>query len=236
MRYYVITNENTAGIYTSWKIVENMINENPGTVVKIFSSYKEAKTLLEKNQSMKFPIVNKQRSNQGKEIAILINNTVYIDGSYANKTNVAGFGIVITTTNKDKITAYGKVPLSLSDNVAELYAIYVALSLIKEPLTIYTQSNGIINIMNRHIYEWERTNWEGLENKIIYQNIFNLMKGRDVVVRTGSDIESKKLAEQGKYCSLSLIVAINGSIQPQKKFIYENDTKSIDSESAGKHA
>jgi hypothetical protein len=83
---------------------------------------------------------------------------VFTDGSYGKGIDCAcGFGIVILTTDQVKYTAYGRITQDLccasmaaraqGSIIAELYAIYVAASLILGDIILYTDSLFAINYL-----------------------------------------------------------------------------------------
>ena len=133
---------------------------------------------------------------------------IYTDGSMQN--SLCGFGVVIITSEGDKLVAYGRVPanLGVTNNVAELYAIYVALSLVQGDVVLYSDSTYAIGVL---------TGWKANVNIALIQGILPFMKGRSVKLTHVSahvgiqyNEEVDKLADLGREQTEPLVVLKNG--------------------------
>lgn len=208
-KYYAVVSGRVPGIYNNWPAVESMVKGFPGAIFKSFKTKIEAENFINRSTTI----------NGTKQIPLtlpLVDKTiVYTDGSYANKE--CGFGIVIIASNGDKITAYGKVPLNPSNNVGELYAIYVALSLVSGDMILYTDSQYSISCLTSYIHDWLENGWNNASNRDIIEPCYNLMKNRNVILQYvpgHSNIqlneEADKLANQGRLSLDPLVIIKNG--------------------------
>ena len=200
-KYYAVVNGRIPGIYTDWETTKQQVSGYPCAIYKSFPTKVEAEQFI-----------NTSTTNTTCENAII----VYTDGSYGN--NVSGFGVVIILNDGTKMQAYGRVPLPPTNNVAELYAIYVALSLLRDQhVAIHTDSHYAASAFTAYIHDWIKHDWQGVPNKELLQTIYNLMQGRNVVfkhVRAHVGIplneEADQLADYGRQVSENLIVIQNG--------------------------
>lgn len=125
---------------------------------------------------------------------------------------------MITETN-DKYTAYGAVPSTITQgsHVAELYAIYVALSLITTDALLYSDSRYAVDTLSTRIHDWVANGWKGAANQTLLTGIYNLMQGRTVqfqYVPAHSGYlyneETDNLASLGKNTNEQLVLMLNG--------------------------
>lgn len=133
---------------------------------------------------------------------------IYTDGSMQN--SLCGFGVVIITSEGDKLVAYGRVPenLGVTNNVAELYAIYVALSLVQGDVVLYSDSTYAIGVL---------TGWKANVNIALIQGIKLHIEGRSIKLTHVSahvgiqyNEEVDKLADLGREQTEPLVVLKNG--------------------------
>lgn len=145
-------------------------------------------------------------------LPLVDHTTIYTDGSMQDKT--CGFGVVIITNTGDKFEAYGRVPqnLGVTNNVAELYAIYVGLSLVKGNVMVYSDSKYAIGVL---------TGWNAVANVALIDAIRELIQDRSVRFQhvyshTGIEFneEADKLADLGREQLEPLIVIKNGNRLP----------------------
>jgi len=212
-KYYAIVSGRVPGIYTNWAEAESMIKGFPGAIFKGFRTKTEAENFM--NKSM---YVSDNKIKTYPTLPLIDKSIIYTDGSYANGS--CGFGVVIIASNGDKITAHGKVPLPPSNNVGELYAIYVALSLVSGNAVIYSDSRYAIACLTTYIHDWLVNGWDGVSNRNIIEPIYSLIKNRDVTFQyvpahTGIELneEADKLANNGRLSDKPLIVTKNGLLQ-----------------------
>lgn len=187
-KYYVVVRGKVPGIYRTWAETQAMISGYSGAVHKSFKTEKEAQEFYTKSK----PSVN-----------IDYNTIIYTDGSGRGNENSCGFGVVII--GKEKYEAYGKVPRTVykndaTNNVAELYAIYIALSLSNDSnILIKTDSNYSIDCCTVWIHEWLKTGRSNVDNYDLVYAIYNKMKNRNIgfqYVEAHSGIEYNEKADQ----------------------------------------
>lgn len=213
-KYYVVVSGRTPGIYNDWATAEKMVKGYPGAIFKSFHNRSEAEAFMSRSKS-----VNIGKNTTNPQSLPLINRTIiYTDGSSGN--NACGFGVVVITTKGDKITAHGRVPLPATNNVAELYAIYVGLSLVKGPVILYSDSQYAISALTSYIHDWKVNGWNGISNRTLLEAIYDLMQNREVVFQhvaahTGIKYneEADKLADQGRLGTENLVITKNGILQ-----------------------
>lgn len=201
MKYYAVVIGHKPGIYTDWKTTEKMVKGFPGSIYKSFTKYDDAQNFIS-NSTISITPENK--------------TVVYTDGSYENE--LCGFGvIVIYGTNK--FSAYGRVPqidVSMSNNIAELYAIYVGLSLIEGDAVVYSDSRYAISSLTTYIHEYIKKEWKDVINRSILEAIYLKMRNRNISFQhvyghkgITLNIEVDKLAKQGRLQEKDLIVMKN---------------------------
>lgn len=213
MKYYAIAKGLVPGIYTNWPDAQKQVKGFSGATYKSFPTkelaleyMKRYDVILDCPQSGESK-VKKESSCSPKEQPKGI--VIYTDGSYKNKK--AGFSAIIL--DKDtKIIAYGSVPkeVGCTNNVAELYAIYVAVSLIQEEdVTIFTDSRYCMLCLEGYDKKWGS---EKPNVKLIHA-IAKLMVGRKVKFQhvsahVGIELneEADRLAEAGRIQDELLIV------------------------------
>lgn len=160
MKYYAVAKGIKPGIYKTWAEAEKMVKGFPGAAFKSFPTEELARAFI-----------TGVKPQEVQEDGIKI----YTDGSFRN--GRCGYGVVILDNGK-KITAHGRVPkiVGCTNNVAELYGIYVALSLIRKDVSIYTDSRYSILCMEGYCETWG----EEKPNVKLIHAIAKLMKGRKV--------------------------------------------------------
>ena len=145
---------------------------------------------------------------------------VYTDGSFRD--NLGGYAAVVLSDN-DKYNIYGRVPLKQTNNVAELYAIYMTLSLIpNDDIVIYSDSQYSIKSLTVWIHTWMQNGWKTstrkpVANQELVMDIYHLMGSRNIVFKhvlahTGIDLneEADTLANNGRLVEETLIITKNG--------------------------
>jgi ribonuclease HI len=173
VKYYAVVSGRTPGIYTDWNTTKSNVNGYPGAIYKSFNSKNDAEAFMKAST-----FVPKVTNNIYHTQPLPDKTIIYTDGSFCN--NSCGYGVVIITSSGEKITAYGKVPLSPTNNVAELYAIYVALSMVKGDVLLYTDSMYAINALTSQIHGWIATGWKNVANADLLYAIYNVMSGRNI--------------------------------------------------------
>jgi len=202
-KFYAVLKGRNPGIYTTWSETEKQTKGFSGAIYKGFKTKNEAEEFINKSTLT-------VKHDQPKVISD--KTIIYTDGSCIDK--ICGFGIVILTPNHEKYTYYGKVPLSAFDNikkqqyndVAELYAIYAALTLIEGDAILYTDCNYAVVTLTSYINDWIKNNTiSNRENYKLLLAIYEEMKIRNVEfqhvnshVNIKYNEECDKLADNGR--------------------------------------
>jgi ribonuclease HI len=200
VKYYAVVSGVVPGIYTDWPTVQRMTRGYSGAIYKSFRTREEAEAFM--------------RTSTFTSSSISTNNKtiIYTDGSYQD--NICGFGVTIAATNGDKFVAYGRVPLTdSSNNVAELYAIYTALSLVQDDTVLYSDSQYAVACLTTYIHNWMKNGWSGVANRTLIEGIYSQMIGRDVTLQhimREFNAEADALADKGRIGTENLIIFKNG--------------------------
>jgi len=213
VKYYAIVSGRTPGIYTDWPTTESMVKGFPGAIFKSFRTKTEAENFLQRSTAVATTASTK--TNPPHVLPLIDKTIIYTDGSFSNGS--CGFGVVIITNNGDKITAYGRVPLDPTNNVAELYAMYVGLSLVRGDVIIYSDSRYAIGCLTTYVHDWVENGWGGVANRNIIEPTYNLTLNRNVTfeyvpAHSGIELneEADKLANQGRLSGEQLVIMKNG--------------------------
>lgn len=211
-KYYAVVCGVQPGIYTDWPTAERMVKGYPGAIFKSFRTRTEAEAFMKQSTA------TVTCAAETPHVLPLIDRTIiYTDGSYSD--GLCGFGVVIIPSNGDKLVAYGRVPINLgtTNNIAELYAIYVALSLVEGNVILYSDSQYAISSLTTYIHDWIRTGWAGVANRPLIEGIYQKMTDRDVVLRyvpahLGFELneEADQLATRGRMQEEALVVLKDG--------------------------
>jgi len=206
-KFYAVKVGKTPGIYTDWSTTQAMVSGFPGAIFKGFPTRAEAQAFMGAGSSSSTSgtgssIITSGTGTSGvKKIKMI---TIYTDGS--NKNNVGGAGVIVLADDA-KYTAYARVPETKSTNqIAELYAIYIALSLVpEENVKIYTDSQYVITSLTGYVHDWVKKGWQGVANRTYMENCYDLMQNRHVEFEhvyghTGNQYneEADQLAEMGR--------------------------------------
>jgi len=214
-KYYAVVSGVVPGIYTDWPTTQRMVKGYPGALFKSFSSRAEAEEFIEKSSSNNMT----KSTNVPHVLPLTDKNIIYTDGSFND--SECGFGVIIITPNGEKITAYGKVPHTVfssrpTNNVAELYAIYVGLSLAKGDAVLYSDSRYSVDCLTTRVHDWVKNGWGGVANSSLIFGIYNLMKNRNITLyhiyghsNIGLNNEVDSLANKGRMQSENLVVLKN---------------------------
>lgn len=214
-KFYAVANGRQNGIYTDWPTAQAQISGFSGALYKSFNTRQESEAYLNQSSSV----------NLKSTVVEPINQTVvYTDGSGSNP-NACGFGVVVLRPDGQKFTVYGRVPDSVTkglptNNIAELYAIYVALSLCPEPIVIHSDSQYSINTLAGL--------WSASENVELINAISNIINTRKLTnqnvklqyVEAHSNVtgnnEADALSKIGVQQNYSLVITQNGQIIRQE--------------------
>jgi len=179
-KYYAVVCGVVPGIYTDWGSTQKMVNNYPGAIFKSFHTRIEAEAFISQSTA----VINQLDISDPPHVLPLIDKTIiYTDGSF--KDSFSGYGVVIISSTGEKFTAYGRVPLvfGASNNISELYAVYVALSLVNGDAILYTDSTYVIGCLTTYIHGWITNGWKGVANKDIIEGAYNKMLGRNITLQ-----------------------------------------------------
>ena len=212
MKYYTVVVGRCPGIYNTWSEAEKQVKGFPGAIFKSFANEQQAAAFISNSTS------NRVESNTVPQTTPLPDKTlIYTDGGYSN--GRSGFGVVILTETGDKYTAYGAVPLTITQgsDIAELYAIYVALSLVKTNVLLYSDSRYAVDALSTRIHDWVANGWQGVANQSLLTAIYTLMHDRTIQFQyipahSGYlyNEETDNLATLGKNTTEQLVLLLNG--------------------------
>lgn len=215
-KYYAVVSGITPGIYNDWITTERMVKGYPGAIFKSFRSKLDAETFMKKST------LTKTKDKVIPTVLPLADKTIiYSAGSSLN--SEYGFGICMLTNTGDKITSCGKVPPTVlangyANNIAELYAIYVSLSLVKGDIVLYSDSQYAISTLTIYVNEWIKNGWKGVSNRSLIEGSFNLMNNRSVTLlltdkHTNVEFneDAGELANKGRVQNEHLVVFKNGN-------------------------
>lgn len=221
-KYYAVVCGLVPGIYTDWPTTESMVKGYPGAIFKSFRTRAEAEAFMAKSTAIS---TNVETQKQPHVLPLTNRTIIYTDGSFVkgigDDPGTCGFGIVIITSAGEKLKAYGRVPDTAmttgpTNNVAELYAIYVALSLVKGDVILYSDSQYAITSLTTYVHGWIQNGRAGVSNRILIEGTYGLIAGRDVTLQhvdahTGIELneEADRLANEGRIQSENLIVFKN---------------------------
>lgn len=188
MKYYVVLKGKIPGIYTTWNEAKEQIYKYPGALYKSFNTLEEA-------QEYQKAFNSNNDVNEYLQDTSTLKNTylAYTDGSYSMRDNTCGYGIVLITPDNIQYNYCGNINFEKNtNNIAELYAIFVVLSNVKQDIIIYSDSRYSINAVTTP------TNNKSA-NKELIEAIQELMKGRNVEfrhVKAHADNELNNLVDE----------------------------------------
>lgn len=175
-KYYVVVHGRQPGIYNDWAATHRNVDKFPGAVFKSFKSLSQAQEFLDASTHAKADTTVYHTT------PLPDRTVIYTDGSF--KDAACGFGVIILTSEGERINAQGRVPLQPTNNVAELYAIYVALSLVRTNVLLYSDSRYSITCLTTYVHNWIANGWTTasgpVANRDLIEKIYHLMQGRTV--------------------------------------------------------
>ena len=206
-KYYAVKQGLTPNvIYTDWETTKKQITNFKGAVYKSFKTREEAEMYLENKNVIK--------------VIDHINVLVYTDGSCID--NIGGYGVCIIQNPMVDVTLntcqtyHGKVPYTpCTNNIAELYAIYIALKQLKkhDKILIKSDSKYSIDALTKYITNWKRNGFmtakkEPVKNKALLLEIdallttFTCIQFEHVYGHNNEYYNEQvdKLANQGRAC------------------------------------
>lgn len=217
-KFYAVIAGRTPGIYTDWATTQSMVNGYPGALFKSFGSRQEAEAFMAQSNASNPGRSDRSEINRSapQVLPLLDKTLIYTDGSYIG--GKSGFGVIIITSHGKKIRAYGRVPIPISsNNIAEIYAIYVALSLVPGDAVIYTDSQYAIGALTTYIHDWKVRGWAGVSNRQLIEATADKMAGRrvtfhHVAAHRGYTLneEADALANAGRVSESDLLIEEDG--------------------------
>ncbi|HCL4480257.1 TPA: ribonuclease H family protein [Clostridium botulinum] len=114
MAFYAVKKGRKPGVYNSWTECEIQTKGYPGAKFKKFNNKKEALTfigIMDKNNNIEIKEINKQE---------MYNLYAYVDGSFNEVDNIAGYGLVLVENNKvifKDLGAFRGMEMNKSKNV-----------------------------------------------------------------------------------------------------------------------
>lgn len=218
-QYYAVVTGRQPGIYLDWDSTNAQVKGYPGAIFKSFRTRREAEAFLKQcTSAAAIPVVAKPAT-----LPLHNKTIIYCDGSYvpasSHNPESTGIGIVAIPPSGKKLIAYGRVPerLGATNNIAELYAIYVALSLVSGDVQLYTDSQYAISCLTSYIHAWQANGWRGVSNRELLEGCYEKMSGRSISFthvngHTGVELneEADRLAKRGHTLKDELIVEQDG--------------------------
>lgn len=172
-KFYAVITNNEQKIYFDWQSCQKAIKGVSNAIYKKFNNKSDAENFINNVISSKIVTTSDTDVN------------IFTDGSGSNG---GGFGVVILyplqNGGVDIYKAYGKLPDSDNLNIgktsqsAELYAIFIALSLVedvKEQINIYTDSQYSLSMLSG-LYKKGKT----MANKELIEQIIKQLENKNV--------------------------------------------------------
>lgn len=165
-KYYAIKAGHQTGIYREWSIAQQHVNGYKGAEFKSFKTLGEAEVYM----GFRGAIDENEHCNL----------CIYTDGSCIDEQG--GYAFVVLCDNQVIIEEYNKVPTqSCTNQVAELYAIYRALSWLhlsenaSKRVIIRSDSMYAIRSLTVHIKLWRMNNFRTTKKKGV--------KNKDLIIK-----------------------------------------------------
>lgn len=172
VKYYAVLIGHHPGIYTDWPTAQQQVYGFSGAMYKSFHSQEEAERYM---NSGRREIGSSVQAGQQGLVPSVRRHVIYTDGS-----GNGGFGLVALLADGVEYRAYGRVPFQATNNMAELYAIFVGLSLFPGDALIYTDSNYSIGSLTTTADERTLSgNWN-LPNGWLIKATAELKTGRQI--------------------------------------------------------
>lgn len=194
MAFYAVKIGKKPGIYNSWSECQEQVKGFSGAIYKKFTDEITALEFLDKAKEL-----NEQTKKEYNDILF-----AYVDGSFNDKENIAGYGLVLVQNDKvlfKDIGAFRSMEMNASKNVfgelrGALKAVELAIANEFKSITIVYDYIGIEN--------WAKNKWKA--NKILTQDYKNFMQKYLNVI----DINFKKVkahSGENKYNDMADLLA-----------------------------
>lgn len=142
--FYAVKRGKTPGIYNTWVDCKEQIEGCERPVFKKFARKEDAEEwMLSREAKENSPIEHPENNKKYKRSVL-----AYVDGSYNEKTDVTGFGIVYIADDKSKETSSGVVaPLGMRQVNGEITAaekaVRYAIAIGYDHITVYYDYEGV---------------------------------------------------------------------------------------------
>lgn len=183
MAFYAVASGLRTGVFRTWAEAERAVKGVAGARFKKFTNEADAQMFITTPTSSSFlPSTSVFDTSLPKPCPYY--NVVYTDGSGRNN---GGFGVVITTCVGDIYTAHGRLPGNGgSAQLAEIYAVFVALSLAAGDMIICTDSKYAITVSER-MHHWKQQGWSSNGKPVAHvdliNHVYNLTMNRNISYR-----------------------------------------------------
>lgn len=168
-KYYVVKKGRVPGIYRTWPDTQAQVVSFPGAIFKSFTSLEEASAFLNAGDEQKIP--------EGTPYVV-----AYTDGSFVGFPVPTGGSAAILLSSGRKFNVLAKVnDANPTNQIAELYAVYLALSNVPKEyaVKIYSDSSYAITTLTGYAHTYARENWAGGQANLSYiKACYDLMQGR----------------------------------------------------------
>ena len=187
--FYAVAVGLQTGIFTSWAETQPLVRGYSGAKYKKFETRDEAQAFLDL-----FSTPKRSKAETGRV-------EIYTDGSHCE--GETGFGLVLIYPGGEKQTISGNLPASgETNNAAELYAIYVGLSLTEGDILVCSDSEYAVDkLMGIYAPKEGKT----VPNEELIEKIRRKMQNRCIELRhvkahanNENNNEADKLAKRGR--------------------------------------
>ena len=182
--FYAVHKGKVPGVYSTWNECKSQVDGFSGAKYKKFGSIEEAKVFLEFGDS---PPVKEQKSSEEDCLEIYTDGACSSNGS---KDARGGSGVFFGDNDHRNISVPLPENIPHTNQVAELYAIYLALSIcekekVKRKIKLFTDSKYSINCVTVWYFSWVKSGWKKSDGKAVkhrelIQNIRDLMDKLDL--------------------------------------------------------
>lgn len=182
MKYYSVRVGKIPGIYKTWDEAKIQVNGFAGAKYKSFTTEREAiefmgeinvysNDLSNSEKVLEPKVTRNTKTISPSQTLSSLGTFVFTDGSCIN--SFGGYGIVIIENGKCMCKISGSVPFEkATNNIAELYAIKIALINTEGDITIYTDSQYSIGVITGSM--------KASKNLELIRDIKKLINGRQI--------------------------------------------------------
>lgn len=182
--YYAVRKGRIPGIYHTWDECKTQVYRYPGAQYKKFPDITAAQVYMTEKNLHPAPYISEKKDADLKASFPSSDIICYTDGSCSQKRGGYGY---LYIQNQEQFEGHGPLPWHPCTNQqAELYAIYKLLDDTKiDNLLIHTDSAYSIGCLTIWYHNWIKNGWitsqgHPVENKLLIENILQLMTNRKV--------------------------------------------------------